>query len=115
MSVETAIVTIQTVALVCTCLGLAYPVVRYSQNVAHTEAVIALTVAFVLLTVGYVVDVLYGDPLVYRLITFPAAVVAFLSVWYFARPFVRLDEEVDLSAGTGTDDADGGFGDAVRE
>ncbi|WP_137286843.1 hypothetical protein [Halorussus salinisoli] len=97
----------QTTMLVITSVLLAYPVVAYARNVAHTRGLLLLAGAFLTLTVSYVAAIPFGMTLVSSVLDLTAALLAAGGVWQFARPFVRLDGgEVETTA---VDDTTGGF------
>lgn len=86
----------QTTAYVVASLLLVYPVVAYAQNVAHTRGLLFLAGSFLILTVSYVVWVVFEMVLLSSVLDFASAVLAAMGVWQFARPFVRFgDEELE--------------------
>ncbi|UPV73697.1 hypothetical protein M0R89_14260 [Halorussus limi] len=97
----------QTTMLVITSVLLAYPVVTYARNVAHTRGLLLLAAAFLVLTVSYVASVPLGMSLASAVLDLTASVLAAAGIWQFARPFVQLDDQ-DVETPT-VGDATGGF------
>lgn len=116
MTPETVVVLVQTAALAVTSLLLAYPLVRRSHHVAHRRGFLSLSAGFFVLTLGYLLGMVYSG-LLYRLVLFAASLLGLLGSWYFARPFLRLGDD---GAFDGTQnmkevyDADG-FGSIYRD
>lgn len=81
----------QTTMMVITSFLLAYPVVAYAQNVAHTRGVLLLAGAFLTLTVSYVAAIPLGMSLASAVLDLVSAILVALGIWEFARPFVRFD------------------------
>lgn len=132
MSVETVILTIQTLTLVAVSVLLAYPIAKYSSNVAYTQGMVTLSAAFFALSIGYAIGMFTPYLIVERVVILLSAVLGLIGVTYFARPFIEFDEtdsfadEHDHSGEQatgdeepiteeGVGDTEGGFGDAVRE
>lgn len=76
--------------LLATSALLAYPVVRYSTNVAHTGGTLALAVSFFLLTVAAVDAVVYGASLRLSTVVLLASLASLVGTAAFARPFLSL-------------------------
>lgn len=97
----------QTATLVAASLLLAYPVVAYARNVAHTRGLLLLTGALVAMTLTYVVYFLFDMALVSGVLDLTAALLLAAGVWEFARPFVDFGESELETAPVG--EATGGF------
>ncbi|GAB3423386.1 hypothetical protein GCM10027435_29310 [Haloparvum alkalitolerans] len=128
MNVETLVVSAQTGALLAVGALLAYPVVRYSTNVAYTRGMVLLSAGFFALAASYGVGLLVETQVPGRALSLLAALLGTAGVTHFARPFVRIDGSAGFDAGGGmgrtggeerdepeTDGTMGGFGDAKRE
>jgi hypothetical protein len=97
----------QTTMLVIATALLAYPVVAYARNVAHTRGLLLLTGSFLLLTFTYVISFVFHLPVVSGILDLVSATFAAFGVWQFARPFVRFDGgEVETTTVT---ESSGGF------
>ena len=97
----------QTTMMVITSVLLAYPVVAYARNVAHTRGLLLLAGAFLALTVSYVAAIPLGLSLVSAVLDLVSALRAARGIWQFARPFVRFDAG-DVETTT-VSDSTGGF------
>lgn len=98
----------QTMALVITSVLLAYPIVAYAQNVAHTRGLLLLSGAFLVLMFTYVTSFVFQSPVVSSVLDLISATLAALGIWQFARPFVRFDGgEVETT--TVSETTSGGF------
>lgn len=97
----------QTTALVAASLLLAYPVVAYARNVAHTRGLVLLSGAFLTLTATYVASFVYRMAVLSAALDLLAALLAAAGMGEFARPFVRADDrEVETPT---VEAASGGF------
>lgn len=76
--------------LLVTSLLLVYPVVRYASNVAHTAGLVALSAAFLLLTVAAVDGFLFGRSVRVSAAVLFASLAALVGTVSFARPFLAL-------------------------
>jgi len=105
----------QTTALVVASLFLAYPLVAYGHNVAHTGGLAFLTGAFVATTASYVAFSVFDLGLVSAALDLLAALSLAAAMWAFARPFVRFDDtdpeapSVRELATSSPDEPTGGF------
>lgn len=81
----------QTMVLVIASVLLAYPIVAYAQNVAHTRGLLLLSGAFLVLMFTYVVSFVFHLPVVSGVLDLVSATLAALGIWQFARPFVRFE------------------------
>lgn len=113
MSLVSFVLIAQTTALVIVSVLLAYPVVAYARNVAHTRGLVLLSAAFLTLTVTYVASFVYRTSAVSAALDLLSALLAAAGTWEFARPFVRADdrdvgtvETIETAAG---ESAAGGF------
>ncbi len=79
-------------ALVVTTLMLIYPVVAYARNVAYTEALVSLALAFVMITVVALSDFVFELRLLANAARFAGALFGLVGIWFFAREFVHLDD-----------------------
>lgn len=117
MTPEALVTVVQTAALGVTSLLLAYPLVRRSHHVVHRRGFLSLSGGFFVLTVGYIVGLVSPGPL-QRLVFLAAAMLGLLGSWYFARPFLRLEDDSGALDGTQNMkevyDADG-FGSVYRD
>lgn len=95
--VITAAFVVQTVTLSVVTVALAYPVVAYSQNVAHTYGVVLMSIAFGLMTVSFVLTGFVGYSWTVQVVILAASLFALAATWSFARPFLRF---VDDETGT---------------
>lgn len=116
MSAVSFVLIAQTTALVIVSLLLAYPVVAYARNVAHTRGLLLLSGSFLTLTVTYVASFVYQMHAVSAAFDLLSALFAGAGSWEFAKPFVRSDDrEVEtptVRSGSGEDpagNATGGF------
>lgn len=94
MMIETFIdylVIASTGALLMTSLLIVYPLVAYARNVAYTEALVFLAMAFFMITLVAVTDFILEMRGVANVARALGAVFAWLGVWYFAREFVHVD------------------------
>lgn len=91
-----------TTALLLTSALLVYPVVAYARNVAYTEGIVFLALAFFLITIVSVTDFVLGMRLVANLARLAGAACGFAGVWYFARDFVQM-QGLDLEYSGGID------------
>ena len=143
VSLEWVVLFAQTTTMVLAALLLAYPLIRHSRNVAHTEGMVGLAIGFFALAGGWSVLLFTDYILLYRSLVLVAALFGLVGAAYFALPFIHIGDQYDESefvsgGGAPTDDAtardatagaasnettdhettdadDGGFGDAVRE
>lgn len=133
MNVEAIVVSGQTGALLAVGVLLAYPVARYSTNVAHTKGLVLLSAGFFSLAASYGVGLAVGTPVAGLSLSLLSALFGTAGVARFALPFVRTDGADGFDAGSGrsrTDEPEtsgseggesetrgssGGFGDAKRE
>lgn len=133
VGLESVILFVQTTAMILAALLLAYPLVRYSRNVAYTEGMVSLAIGFFGLAAGWVVLLFTDYVILYRTLVVCAALFGLVGAMYFALPFIHIEDQYDQSEfvtggaqptdedGSGaptdetTEDDDGGFGDAVRE
>lgn len=93
----------QAVVLLVTSLLLVYPVVSYARNVAYTEALVSLAIAFFTVTVVGILDFVFNATTPANVLRVLGAVFALLGVWFFARDFID----------TGIDERVGDFGQYV--
>lgn len=112
MSVYWVVALLLTLTLLVTSLLLVYPVVRQAHAVAHREGFLALAASFFLLTLAATDGLFLGPSTRTYAAAFVASVAATAGVWYFARPFLRFDDD---AAGFGFDpvtarEDDAGFG-----
>jgi hypothetical protein len=70
----------QTTVLVIATALLAYPVVAYARNVAHTRGLLLLSGSFLVLTFTYVVSFVFHLPLVSGILDLVSASLAALGV-----------------------------------
>ncbi len=91
-----------TAALMLTSLLLVYPVFAYARNVAYTEGIVFLALAFFMITVVAVSDFLLELRLLANVARLAGAVSGFVGIWYFARDFIQI-EELDLDYAGGFD------------
>ncbi len=99
-AVITYVVFASTAALLLTSALLVYPVVAYARNVAYTEGVVFLALAFFLITIVAVADFIFGMRLVANLARLGGAACGFAGIWYFARDFVQIEGlDLDYSGG----------------
>ena len=97
----------QTTMLVITSVLIAYPVVAYARNVAHTRGLLLLAGAFLAVTASYVAAIPLGLTVVSAVLDLAASLLAAVGLWQFARPFVRIDAgSVETTAAS---EATGGF------
>lgn len=102
----------QTATLVIASLLLAYPVLAYARNVAYTWGLVLLSAAFFVVTATYVTTFFFHAPVVSGVLDLFGATLAALGTWRFARPFVRVGDEMEVTTpaeSTATDGATGGF------
>lgn len=90
-AVTTYFVLTSTAALLVTSLLLIYPVVAYARNVAYTEAIVFLALAFFMVTVVSVADFVLEIHDLANAARAIGAVFAWLGVWFFAREFVHVE------------------------
>jgi hypothetical protein len=83
---------VQTAALVVATLSLAYPLVAYGHNVAHTDGLAFLTGTLVATTASYVAFSVFHLGLVSAALDLTAALSLAAAMWAFARPFVWFDD-----------------------
>jgi hypothetical protein len=94
----------QAVLLLLTSGLLVYPVVAYARNVAYTEGIIFLALAFFAVTLVGVFDFLLDATTLANAVRALGGAFAFLGVWFFARDFIRIG---------GSSDRFGDFGEYV--
>lgn len=100
--VVTYVVLASTGALLLTSALLVYPVVAYARNVAYTEGIVFLALAFFLITIVAVADFIFGMRLIANLARLGGAACGFAGIWFFARDFVQI-EGLDLEYAGGFD------------
>lgn len=101
----------QTATLVITSLLVAYPLVAYGHNVAHTVGVACLAGTLAATTASYVAFSVFGMGLVSAALDLTAALSLAAAMWSFARPFVRTgDPELERPTADATGEGTaGGF------
>jgi hypothetical protein len=95
---------VQAALLLLTSGLLVYPVVAYARNVAYTEGIVFLALAFFATTVVGVLDFVLDATTAANVARVLGGVFAFAGVWFFARDFVRIG---------GSSDRFGDFGEHV--
>lgn len=109
----TFVLVAQTTVLVAASLLLIYPVIAYSQNVAHTRGMLLLAGSFLVLTAAYVTSFVLDLDLVSTGLDLLSTVLLAFGTWEFARPFVSFGSE-DVETPT-VSDATGGFENAQND
>jgi hypothetical protein len=79
----------QTALLLITSGLLLYPVVAYARNVAYTEGIVFLALAFFATTAVGVLDFVFGATTVANGVRLLGAAFGLVGVWYFSRDFVN--------------------------
>ena len=97
--------------LVIVSLIIVYPVVAYSRNVAYTEGIVSLALAFFTVTVIMITDIHLGLEVLSDGLRVVAALFALVGTYYFARDFVDVGDSDMASFGVefdmgGDDDGD---------
>ena len=97
--------------LVIVSLIIVYPVVAYSRNVAYTEGIVALALAFFTVTVIMITDIHLQMEVLSDGLRVVAALFALVGTYYFARDFVDVGDSDMSSFGVefdmgGDDDGD---------
>jgi len=81
----------QAVVLLVTSLLLVYPVVAYARNVAYTEALVSLALAFFTVTLVGVLDFVFHATTAANVLRLLGGALALIGVWLFARDFIETE------------------------
>jgi hypothetical protein len=94
------------IIMILVSIFLVYTVSMYSRNVAYTEGLVLLALAFLSVPLVISFEFFFGIATLANATRFSAACLTLAGVWYFARDFVR----VGTDSGYGFDNT-GGFDD----
>lgn len=72
---------------------LVYTLMSYARNVAYTEGVVLLALAFMSVSLVISLDFFFGMDTLANAVRFSGACFALAGVWFFARDFVRVGTE----------------------
>jgi uncharacterized membrane protein len=111
-SLPTLVFLAQSALLVITAALVVYPLAAYARNVAYTEALVLLALAFFTTTVVGVFDFVLGANTVANALRPLGALFALAGVWFFARDFIHVGDSPERYGdfgdyvGFGGDDGD---------